>query len=110
MHQKPFADDAAGLEYFASEAHYRLLAANIRDQLQQHGGCVVLIGDPAPNSDLLLRQLTVVGSPRCRATIIKCQAQMTVASLMDNYRRLVGSTIESVTRRVASWSTPSLQG
>jgi type II secretory pathway predicted ATPase ExeA len=109
MHQKPFADDAAGLEYFASEAHYRLLAANIRDQLQQHGGCVVLTGDPAPNSDLLLRQLTVVGSPRCRATIIKCQAQMTVASLMDNYRRLVGSTIESVTRRVASWSTPSIQ-
>jgi hypothetical protein len=31
---------------------------------------------------------------------------MSVASLMDSYRRLAGSTIEAVTRRVASWSTP----
>src|SRR5580692_4807908 len=105
MQQKPFADSAAGMEYFASEAHYRLLAANIREQLQQHGGCVLLTGNPAPNSDLLLRQLTVVGTPRCRATAIKCHAQMSAAGLMDSYRRLVGSTIEAVTRRVVSWST-----
>jgi type II secretory pathway predicted ATPase ExeA len=105
IQQKPFADSTAGMEYFASEAHYRLLAANIREQLQQHGGCVLLTGNPAPNSDLLLRQLTVVGTPRCRATAIKCHAQMSAAGLMDSYRRLVGSTIEAVTRRVVSWST-----
>src|SRR5579863_8318861 len=108
MHQKPFADDAAGLEYFASEAHYRLLAANIRDQLQQQGGCVLLTGDPAPNSDLLVRHLTVVGAPRCRATTIKCHPKMTAIGLLDNYRRLVGTTIEAVTRRVASWSSQAM--
>ena len=103
--QRPFACAAAGSEYFASEAHYRLLAAEIRDRLQQDGGCVVLTGDPAPNCDLLVRQLTVVGPPRCRATAVKCQAQMSAAGVMESYRRLVGGTIEAMSRRVASWST-----
>ncbi len=106
IRKKPFAGGAAGMAYFASEAHYRLLAAALRDQLQQHGGCVLLTGAPAPNSDLLARQLTVVGAPRCRTTILKCQAQMNLAGVMDSYRRLTGSTIEAVTRRVASWSIP----
>lgn len=104
--QRPFADITTGREYFGSEAHYRHLAAAIREQLQQRGGFALLSGVLAPNAELLTRQLTVVGSPRCRATVLKCNAATTYAEVMANYRKLAGGVI-------ASWSSrplPSTRG
>jgi hypothetical protein len=100
--RKPFAGPIAGRDYFDSEAHYRQLAATIREQLQQRGGFALLSGNPSPHGDLLARQLTVVGTPRCRATVLKCESAMSYAELLATHRRLAGTTI-------ATWSSRPAQ-
>lgn len=103
---QPFAQDTAGKEYFDSELHYRLLAADIRERLQlQGGGGVVLVtGNPAPNADLLVRQLAAEGSPRYRATLIKGNAQISVEGLLNSYRTQLGISLAEETLKLAPGS------
>jgi type II secretory pathway predicted ATPase ExeA len=101
---QPFAQDTAGKEYFDSESHYRLLAANIRDHLRLQGGVVLVTGNPAPNGDLLVRQLAAEGSPRYRAIMIKGNAQASVEGLLNSYRTQLGISLAEETLKHAAGS------
>jgi hypothetical protein len=74
-----FAQDGAGLEYFATDTHYHALAEEIVRRLGRRRGFVLVSGIPAPDGALLQRHLD--GSPEAggtqaidrRATLVRCR-------------------------------------
>src|SRR5579862_62951 len=103
----PFAADA-GREYLESEAHYRPLAATVLELLlQQRHRNVLVTGTPAPNGELLARQMARDGAPRCRAIAVKGSAQMTCEALLNSYRKLLGIAVaEETLKRAAGVAQP----
>jgi formylglycine-generating enzyme required for sulfatase activity len=89
-------EDSAGFGYFATEAHYAVIAAEIRRRLAQRRGVVVLSGPPAPDGSLLEKYLDGSKSPdnrdtfRHRATLVRCSDGWTFGDLVIACGRELG--------------------
>lgn len=105
-HSQPFADDGAGMQYFDSEAHHRLLAETLLAQLQQGHRIILITGETPPNAELLARLLGNELAPPCRATVIKGNAQLSADGLMNSYRKLLGIAIAEETLKRAAGVPP----
>jgi type II secretory pathway predicted ATPase ExeA len=91
---EPFADDAAGLSYFATDFHYEHLVARLRRHLASTRGFYLVSGTPAPDGDLVERAINGRKEAPQRATLVRCRAGMTVDAVTRAYARQLGLTDE----------------
>ncbi|HJT07013.1 MAG TPA: ATP-binding protein, partial [Stellaceae bacterium] len=91
---EPFADDAAGLSYFATDFHYEHLVARLRRHLASTRGFYLVSGMPAPDGDLVERAINGRKDAPQRATLVRCRAGMTVDAVTRAYARQLGLTDE----------------
>src|SRR5579863_1113454 len=74
--QEPFTDDDAGSGYFATDLHYRRVAATICDRLSATSGFVLLTDDTAPDG--------------FRATLVQCRPGMGFEEIVRLYSQQLG--------------------
>jgi hypothetical protein len=93
---QPFASDAAGSDYFVTDFHYMNVAAEIRRQLAQQRGFLVVNGPPSPDGKLLERYLdgsTAAESSDAsgfRANLVRCREGWTFGDVVIAYSRQLG--------------------
>src|SRR5260370_41859030 len=87
---EPFADDAAGLEYFATDFHYEHLVARLCRNLAATRGFVLVSGMPAPDGELVERALNARKDAPHRATLVRCRAGMTLDPVTGASGRQLG--------------------
>ncbi|HKW54563.1 MAG TPA: AAA family ATPase, partial [Stellaceae bacterium] len=87
---EPFADDAAGLAYFATDFHYEHLVGRLRRHLAATRGFYLVSGTPAPDGDLIERAINARKDAPQRATLVRCCAGMTVDAVTRAYARQLG--------------------
>jgi hypothetical protein len=93
---RPFANDSAGFDYFSTDFHYMNVAAEIRRQLLQQRGFLLLNGPPSPDGKLLERYLD--GSTAAdasdaapfRANLVRCRDGWTFGDVVIAYSRELG--------------------
>ena len=91
-----FADDVAGFDYFATDFHYMNVAGEIRRQLSEQRGFVLLNGPPAPDGKLLERYLDGSNAAdesdavRFRANLVRCHEGWTFGDVIIAYSRELG--------------------
>ncbi|HZB91596.1 MAG TPA: AAA family ATPase, partial [Stellaceae bacterium] len=87
---RPFAEDAAGAGYFASDHHHRYVAAAIFRELAKGRWFVLLCGEHAADAELVERFLNDEGRERYRATLLRCQAETDFGAIVRAYNRRLG--------------------
>jgi len=87
---EPFADDAAGLDYFATDFHYEHLVARLCRHLAATRAFVLVSGVPAPDGELVERALNARKDAPHRATLVRCRAGMTLDAVTRAYGRQLG--------------------
>ncbi len=87
---EPFADDAAGLAYFATDFHYEHLVARLCRNLAATRGFMLVSGTPAPDGELVERAFNARKDAPHRATLVRCRAGMTLDALTRAYGRQLG--------------------
>ena len=88
--QQPFADDTSGFGYFATDLHYRRLAATICRRIAPSSGIVLVTGDPAPDGELLMACLNGEGQTGHRATLVSCAPGTGFDALVRDYSEQLG--------------------
>jgi type II secretory pathway predicted ATPase ExeA len=86
----PFADDAAGTDYFATDYHHRFLVNAIREQLAKARGFVLVSGDPPADGEMLSRYLTDEKETGYRVALVRCRTGMVFDDLVRAYSRQLG--------------------
>src|SRR5690242_21711079 len=86
----PFADDAAGADYFATDYHHRFLVNAIREQLAKARGFVLVSGDPPADGEMLSRYLTDEKETGYRVALVRCRTGMVFDDLVRAYSRQLG--------------------
>jgi type II secretory pathway predicted ATPase ExeA len=87
---EPFADDAAGADYFATDYHHRFLVNAIREQLAKARGFVLVSGDPPADGEMLSRYLTDEKETGYRVALVRCRTGMVFDDLVRAYSRQLG--------------------
>jgi TPR repeat protein len=93
---QPFANDSAGFDYFSTDFHYMNVAAEIRRQLLQQRGFVLLNGPPPPDGKLLERYLDgsaaadAAEAAQFRANLVRCREGWTFGDVVIAYSRELG--------------------
>ena len=87
---EPFADDAAGTDYFATDYHHRFLVNAIREQLAKARGFVLVSGDPPADGEMLSRYLTDEKETGYRVALVRCRTGMVFDDLVRAYSRQLG--------------------
>jgi AAA domain-containing protein len=87
---EPFADDAAGLDYFATDFHYEHLVARLCRHLAATRGFMLVSGMPVPDGDLVERALNARQDGPHRAALVRCRAGMTLDAVTRAYGRQLG--------------------
>src|SRR5579863_4130999 len=88
--QEPFTDDDAGSGYFATDLHYRRVAATICDRLSATSGFVLLTDDTAPDGELIAACLNVDTPAGFRATLVQCRPGMGFEEIVRLYSQQLG--------------------
>jgi len=91
---EPFAHEAAGFSYLATDFHYEHLVARLRRHLASTRGFYLVSGTPAPDGDLVERAINGHKDGRQRATLVRCRAGMTVDAVTRAFARQLGLTDE----------------
>src|SRR5260221_3954788 len=86
----PFGDDAAGLDFSATDFHYEHLVARLCRNLAATRGFVLVSGMPAPDGELVERALNARKDAPHRATLVHCRAGMTLDAVTRAYGRQLG--------------------
>jgi type II secretory pathway predicted ATPase ExeA len=87
---EPFADDAAGADYFTTDYHHRFLVNAIREQLAKARGFVLVSGDPPADGEMLSRYLTDEKETGYRVALVRCRTGMVFDDLVRAYSRQLG--------------------
>jgi type II secretory pathway predicted ATPase ExeA len=87
---EPFADDAAGADYFATDYHHRFLVDAIRERLAKARGFVLVSGDPPADGEMLSRYLTDEKETGYRVALVRCRTGMVFDDLVRAYSRQLG--------------------
>jgi hypothetical protein len=88
--REPFADDSAGLDYFATDFHYEHLVTRLCAHLTATRGFVLISGTPSPDGELIERALNARKEGPHRATLVRCRPGMTLDAVTRAYGRQLG--------------------
>ena len=88
--REPFADDSAGLDYFATDFHYEHVVARLCGHLTATRGFVLISGTPAPDGELVERAINARKEGPHRATLVRCRPGMALDAVTRAYGRQLG--------------------
>jgi len=89
LDQQTFADDHFGLSYLTTEPHYARLAARVGADLAEGRGFVLVLGNPVPDAELLVRCLERDNAAKLRFSLIRFRAGMSFDELAAAYGQIL---------------------
>ncbi len=89
LDQQTFADDHFGLSYLTTEPHYARLAARVGADLAEGPEFVLVLGNPVPDAELLVRCLERDNAAKLRFSLIRFRAGMSFDELAAAYGQIL---------------------
>jgi len=89
LDQQTLVDDQSGLSYLTTEPHYARLAARVGADLAEGPGFVLVLGNPMPDAELLVRCLERDNAAKLRFSLIRFRAGMSFDELAAAYGQIL---------------------